>query len=282
MIRLRQLFPYLIAPLLLLAAAIFAPQIAPCDPYAQDLGMALRAPDGAHLLGTDRYGRDVLSRVILGAQTTICTSLLLVTAVAAIGCLIGALAGLRGGRTGALLMRIADSFLAFPEMVFAIAAAGALGGGLVHAALALALIGWPKYARLARSLVMPLRSQPYIEAARMNGTGTCGMLWHHVLPNMAGPVIVTAVLDIGSTIMQLAGLSFLGLGAQPPLAEWGAMMNSGRSMLQAAPWTILAPGGAIFFTVSAFNILGDALRDWLDPKQATQKHSKQKQMEEAT
>ena len=161
-------------------------------------------------------------------------------------------------------MRISDLCLAFPQMVFAIAAAGALGGGLFNAALALAFIGWSKYARIARSLVLTVRSTDYIEAARISGARTHNIILRHILPNIAGTIIVTAALDIGTIIMELAGLSFLGLGAQPPTAELGAMMNNGRSMLQTAPWLILAPGFAIFIIVSAFNMLGDKLRDVLD------------------
>ncbi|HCB94142.1 MAG TPA: nickel ABC transporter permease subunit NikC [Selenomonas sp.] len=263
----RPLKPYLFFAGIVILAAIFAPFLAPCDPYAQNLGSALSPPSGDNLLGTDRYGRDLFSRVILGAQTTICASLLLLLVIFSVGSFIGAVCGISGGKIDAFLMRLSDVFLAFPQMVFAIAAAAALGGGLFNAAAALAVIGWPKYARIARGLTLTIRGMPYMEAARMAGTGRLGILWHHVLPNIAGPVLVTAALDIGTIIMELAGLSFLGLGAQPPTAEWGAMMNNGRSMLQTAPWVILAPGTAIFITVSVFNLLGDKLRDVMDPKQ---------------
>ena len=236
------------------------------DPYAQDLSRALMPPNDVNWLGTDRYGRDVLSRVIVGSQTTLCASLLLLASIVTIGSAIGAIGGLLGGRLDTFLMRMSDVFLAFPQMVFAIAAAGALGGGLFNAALALALIGWTKYARLSRGLVLTLRSMPYINSARMSGASSTAILLDHVLPNIAGPILVTAALDLGTIIMELAGLSFLGLGAMPPTAEWGAMMNNGRSMLQTAPWMILSPGAAIFLTVSIFNLLGDKLRDVLDPK----------------
>ncbi len=263
----RSLRPYLFLAGIVILVAIFAPFLAPCDPYAQNLGNALSPPSGDNLLGTDRYGRDLFSRVILGAQTTICASLLLLLVIFSLGSFIGAVCGISGGKIDAFLMRLSDVFLAFPQMVFAIAAAAALGGGLFNAAAALAVIGWPKYARIARGLTLTIRGMPYMEAARMAGTGRFGILWHHVMPNIAGPVLVTAALDIGTIIMELAGLSFLGLGAQPPVAEWGAMMNNGRSMLQTAPWVILAPGTAIFITVSVFNLLGDKLRDVMDPKQ---------------
>ena len=253
--------------LLVVGVAVFAPLLTPHDPYAQDLGKALSAPDAVNILGTDRYGRDLLSRVIMGSQTTLCASLLLLFTIASAGSLVGAVCGYLGGRVDTFLMRLSDVFLAFPQMVFAIAAAAALGGGLLNAALALAVIGWPKYARVARGLTLTIRAMPYMEAAKMGGSSTPSIIFHHVLPNIAGPVLVTAALDIGTIIMELAGLSFLGLGAQPPTAEWGAMMAGGRSMLQTAPWVILAPGAAIFVTVAVFNLLGDKLRDVLDPKQ---------------
>ncbi|MBR4695360.1 MAG: ABC transporter permease [Selenomonadaceae bacterium] len=263
----RPLLPYLALAGLVLAVAVFAPLLTPYDPNAQNLEGALAAPNRMNLLGTDRYGRDLLSRVIMGSRTTLCASLLLLLTIATVGSLIGAVCGYKGGRLDILLMRMSDVFLAFPQMVFAVAAAGALGGGLGNAVAALAVIGWPKYARVARGLALTIRSMPYIEAARMAGTGNAGMLWRHVLPNIAGPIVVTAALDLGTIIMELAGLSFLGLGAQPPTAEWGAMMSNGRSMLQTAPWVILAPGTAIFLTVAVFNLLGDKLRDVMDPRQ---------------
>lgn len=252
--------------LLLLLAAAFAPYLAPCDPYEQDLGNALKPPSAAHLLGTDRYGRDMLSRVIVGAQTTIFSALLLVVVITAVGSAVGVLCGYRGGKVDAFLMRTSDVFLAFPGMVFAIAVASVLSGGVLNAVLALACISWPKYARIARGQVMAIKNAPYIAAAKLAGSGTGKILLRHVAPNIAGPVIVTAVLDIGTMIMEIAGLSFLGLGAAPPMAEWGSMMSNGRSMLQTSPWVILAPGCAIFLTVMLFNLVGDTVRDMLDPR----------------
>ena len=264
--RYRPLIPYLILAGLLIFTAIFAPFLTPYDPYVQDLEGALSPPNTENLLGTDRYGRDILSRVIMGSQTTLCASLLLLLTISTVGSLIGAICGYKGGKLDMVLMRMSDVFLAFPQMVFAVAAAGALGGGLFNAAAALAIIGWPKYARISRGLVLTIRSMPYFDAAKMAGTNSAAMLMNHVFPNIAGPVLVTAALDIGTIIMELAGLSFLGLGAMPPTAEWGAMMNNGRSMLQTAPWVILAPGSAIFITVAIFNLLGDKIRDVMNPK----------------
>ena len=258
----KKLFPYVAAAGVLIFVAVFAEFLTPFDPYAQDLSHALAPPDSINLLGTDRYGRDVLSRVIVGSQTTLCASLLLLATISIVGSLIGAICGYCGGRLDVFLMRLSDIFLAFPQMVFAIAAAGALGGGLLNAAAALAIIGWPKYARIARGLVLTIRTMPYLDAAKMSGSSSAKILFAHVMPNIAGTLLVTAALDIGTIIMELAGLSFLGLGAMPPTAEWGAMMNNGRSMLQTAPWIILAPGTAIFITVATFNLLGDKLRDY--------------------
>lgn len=258
---------YGLSILLLLVLAATAPYIVPHDPYAQSLEAALKVPDGTHWLGTDRYGRDIFSRVLVGAQTTIFSALLLLVVISVFGSFIGIVSGYYGGRIDTVLMRIADVFLAFPEMVFAVAVAAALGGGILNAAGALALVAWPKYARLARGLVFTVRHMPYIAVAKMNGTKNIAIMRKHILPNIAGPVLVTAALDMGTIIMELAGLSFLGLGAMPPMAEWGAMMNNGRSMIQTAPWVVLSPGGAIFLTVAIFNLFGDSVRDYLDPKQ---------------
>lgn len=248
-------------------AAIFAPYITPYDPYEQNLSKALLAPCKEFLLGTDRYGRDMLSRVIMGSQSTIFSALLLVLVITLAGSIVGIICGYLGGKTDAFLMRISDIFLAFPGMVFAIAVASVMKGGIMNAVVALAFISWPKYARIARSQVLTIKSTPYIAAAKLAGSGTFKIIWKHIIPNIAGPVIVTAVLDIGTMMMEIAGLSFLGLGATPPTAEWGSMMSNGRSMLQTSPWIILAPGCAIFLTVMIFNLLGDTVRDALDPKQ---------------
>lgn len=258
-------FGLLAGALLLLAA--FGPVLTPYDPYEQDLSNALLPPGPAHLLGTDRYGRDMLSRVIVGARTTVYSALLLVTIVTVVGSAVGIGCGYRGGKMDSFLMRVSDVFLAFPGMVFAIAAASVMGGGIMNAVIALVCISWPKYARVARSQVMVVKNMPYIAAAKMSGSGTGKIIWKHIVPNIAGPLVITAVLDIGTMIMEIAGLSFLGLGAAPPTAEWGSMMSDGRSMLQTSPWVVLSPGCAIFLTVVIFNLAGDAVRDVLDPRQ---------------
>lgn len=260
----KKLLKIMLPSIILLLIALISPVIVPYDPYAQDLNMALQSPSADHWLGTDRYGRDVFSRVLVGGQVTLFSALFLVMVIAGVGSFIGMVCGYYGGKIDMMLMRCSDLFLAFPEMVFAVAVAGVLGGGIMNAILALALIAWPKYARLARSQVLTVRNNTYIEAAVVCGAKTRHMIWRHILPNIAGPIIVTAFLDIGTIVMELAGLSFLGLGAMPPTAEWGAMMNNGRSMIQTAPWMVLAPGMAIFVSVAIFNSLGDKLRDMLD------------------
>ena len=178
----------------------------------------------------------------------------------------GVLCGYLGGRVDALIMRISDICLAFPGLVFALAIAALLNGGLQNAVLALAVISWPKYARIARSQTLTLKNMDYIAAARLAGDTSVQLVLRHILPNCAGPILVTAMLDIGTMMMELAGLSFLGLGAMPPTAELGNMMSTGRSMLQTYPWVIFGPGIAIFAAVAVFNLLGDAVRDFLDPR----------------
>ena len=231
--------------------------------------MALRAPGPGHLLGTDRYGRDLLSRIIMGGQSSIFSTFALVTLVSVIGTSVGVACGWRGGVLDTVLMRASDVFLAFPGLVFALAVAGVLGGGMQNAVIALAAISWPKYARIARGLTLAQKDATYLAAARLSACTDAQLIFRHILHNIVGPILVTAMLDIGTMMMELAGLSFLGLGAQPPLAEWGSMMSGNRNLLQTAPWTILAPGVAIFVTVMIFNLLGDTIRDWIDPAHRT-------------
>lgn len=253
--------------------AVFGEWLTPHDPYAQELSQTLAAPSGEHLLGCDRFGRDLLSRVITGTQTTIFSAFVLVAGICILGTVVGVIAGYVGGWMDTVLMRISDIFLAFPEMVFAISVAGVIQGGIWAAVIAVGLIAWPRYARIARSQVLAMKHNTYISAAKLSGCRWHQMVFRHIFPNILGPIVVTAALDIGAMIMNLAGLSFLGLGAKPPIAEWGSMMSESRSSLQTAPWTILAPGIAIFVTVLIFNLLGDTVRDILDPKQKRRKLS---------
>ena len=251
---------------LLVLIAIFGEHLCPYDPYLQDLRNAKAAPSLAHIFGTDRYGRDMLSRLIIGAKASILSTLLLVSVITIIGTSIGIICGWSGNRLDTILMRISDIFLAFPGLVFALALAAVLGGGIHNAVIALAAISWPKYARIARSQTLSQKDSLYLDAARISGCSTFTLIMRHILPNIFGPILVTAMLDIGTMMMELAGLSFLGLGAKPPVAEWGSMMSDTRNLLTTQPWVTLSPGFAIFLSVAVFNLLGDSIRDWLDPK----------------
>ena len=257
---------FLVLAAILLLVTIFAGRIVPYDPYAQDLSKSMMPPSAEHLMGTDRYGRDMFSRVIVGAQVSIFSTLALVGVISVFGTIVGTLCGYYGGAVDSIVMRISDVCLAFPGLVFALAIAALLGGGGGNAVIALAVISWPKYARVARSQTLALKNVPFVLAARLSGCTSLQMILRHILPNILGPILVTAMLDIGTMMMELAGLSFLGLGAQPPTAEWGNMMSGGRSMLQTYPWLVLSPGLAIFVTVVIFNLLGDTVRDYMDPK----------------
>ena len=258
------LFAALAATLLLIT--IFAKYICPYDPYAQDLSQAMQPPGATHLMGTDTYGRDMLSRVLIGAQTSISSTFALVAIITVFGTIVGIFCGYYGGVVDSVMMRISDICLAFPGLVFAMAVAAILNGGVQNAVIALALISWPKYSRIARSQTLSMKSLPYMQAAQLAGDSALQMIVRHVLPNIVGPILVTSMLDIGTMMMEIAGLSFLGLGAQPPVAGWGSMMSSGRSMLQTYPWIVLSPGLAIFVSVVIFNLLGDTIRDYMDPK----------------
>lgn len=261
-------FTFLAAALMLVV--VFAEYLCPYDPNAQIFG-TLEPPSAAHPAGTDRFGRDMLSRILVGLQTSVLSTLVLVIIITVAGTVIGVLCGHSGGITDTLMMRVSDVCLAFPGLVFALAIAALLNGGLQNAVLALALISWPKYARIARSQTLALESTDYIAAARLAGDTPAQIIMRHILPNSAGPVLVTAMLDIGTMMMELAGLSFLGLGAMPPTAELGNMMSGGRSMLQTYPWVIIGPGIAIFIAVVIFNLLGDTVRDYLDPRNSRRK-----------
>ena len=250
----------------LLLITIFAKYICPYDPYAQDLTQAMQPPSAAHLMGTDTYGRDMLSRVLIGAQTSISSTFALVAIITVFGTVVGIFCGYYGGIVDSVMMRISDVCLAFPGLVFAMAVAAILDGGVRNAVIALALISWPKYSRIARGQSLSIKNLPYMQASQLAGDSVLQMIFRHVLPNIAGPILVTSMLDIGTMMMEIAGLSFLGLGAQPPVAEWGSMMSSGRSMLQTYPWIVLSPGLAIFVSVVIFNLLGDTIRDYMDPK----------------
>ena len=260
------MFFFLFLAVILVLVSFFADQIVPYDPYAQDLGLSRQPPSPAHFMGTDQYGRDVFSRVVVGAKASVFSTLVLVCVTSVFGTVTGTLCGYFGREIDSVVMRISDVCLAFPGLVFALAIAALLGGGMSNAVIALAVISWPKYARVARGQTLALKNSDFVAVAKLAGDNSAQMILRHILPNILGPILVTAMLDIGTMMMELAGLSFLGLGAQPPVAEWGNMMSGGRSMLQTYPWLVLSPGVAIFLTVVTFNLLGDTVRDYMDPK----------------
>lgn len=264
-VRIRLVIFGILAGLLVICSA-FSQYLTPYDPYLQDLSIAKAAPSALHLLGTDRYGRDMLSRVIAGSRASVFSTLLLVAVITVVGTTVGVICGWQGGVVDAFLMRLSDIFLAFPGLVFALAVAGSLGGGLQNAIIALAAISWPKYARIARSQTLAQKETTWIRAVKLSGSGTLKIILKHILPNILGPILVTSMLDIGTMMMELAALSFLGLGAKPPIPEWGSMMSDTRSLMTISPWITFSPGIAIFLSVMIFNLLGDTIRDYADPK----------------
>lgn len=252
--------------LCLLLIAIAAPVIAPYDPTHAAMKDAFLEPGAQHLFGTDKLGRDCFSRVLYGARASLTGVLVLVASVFVVGTTMGVVSGYFGGKVDMVIMRISDMMISFPGMILAIAIAGIMGGSLVNAVFALTIVSWTKYARLSRSMVLKVKRRDFVEAAIVNG-GTPGhILWVHILPNILPMMVITAAADIGALMMELAGLSFLGFGSQPPAPEWGLMLNEGRQQLQTAPWLMFFPGLAIFATVVVFNLWGDNLRDVLDPR----------------
>lgn len=252
--------------LVLIAIAFAAPVLAPYDPTHAAMKDAFLEPGAQHLFGTDKLGRDCFSRVLYGARASLSGVLFLVASVFIVGTSMGVISGYFGGKVDMVIMRISDMMISFPGMILAIAIAGIMGGSLVNAVFALTIVSWTKYARLSRSMVLKVKRRDFVEAAIVNG-GTPGhILWVHILPNILPMMVITAAADIGALMMELAGLSFLGFGSQPPAPEWGLMLNEGRQQLQTAPWLMFFPGLAIFVTVVVFNLWGDNLRDVLDPR----------------
>jgi peptide/nickel transport system permease protein len=251
---------------LLSLAAVLAPLLAPHNPNAVDAVNKLAAPSLDHPLGTDHLGRDNLSRLLFGARLTIGTAVVASAAVAGIGIVLGVLAGYFGGVVDAVISRVIDILLAFPTFLVALAVTGALGPGLGHVAISLIVVWWARYARIVRSAVIAERAKPYVEAARAVGTPRSRTVVSHVLPNIIAPVVVLTTLDTGDLLLGISALSFLGLGVQPPAAEWGAMLSEARTYLSSDPLLMLWPGLALFLMVLGFNLLGDGLRDVLDPR----------------
>lgn len=253
--------------LLLILITVLAPVIAPYNPLEAVMRDANAAPSAAHLFGTDKLGRDVLSRILYGASYSLTSVLFLVFLIFVVGTFLGVITGYFGGIVDTVIMRFADMMISFPGVILAIAIAGILGGSLVNAMIAMLCVTWTKYARLSRSMVLKIKKRDFVDAAIVSGGSSTHILWVHILPNILPLMVITAAADIGAMMMELAGLSFLGFGSQPPAPEWGLMLNEGRQQLQTAPWLMIFPGLAIFITVVVFNLWGDSLRDVLDPRQ---------------
>ncbi len=252
--------------LVLLLTGLLAPLLAPYDPYAQDLSITFHPPSFAHLFGTDEYGRDMFSRVLYGARLSQLEIIVSVGMALAIGVPLGMISGYMGGLTDQVILWFIDLLYAFPGIVLAILIVAILGPGLFDSLVAISIFAIPVYTRLARNLTLSLKRMEYIEAARALGAGPGRILYHHILRNAAVPILVQATLTAGDVVLTASGLSFLGLGAQPPLAEWGAMMAQGRNFLGVATYLTFFPGAAITITALGLNLLGDGLRDRLDPR----------------
>jgi peptide/nickel transport system permease protein len=248
--------------------ALFAPLLAPFDPNAQVIAQRLQAPSALHWFGTDGFGRDLLSRVIYGARPTLLLVSLILVLTIPVGLLVGITAGYVGGWTERVLMRITDIFLSLPNLVIALALVAMLGPGLMNGALALALTSWPPFARQARAETLALRRSDYLAAARMQGITGLRLMFGHILPLCLPTAVVRAALSLGGIILSAAGLGFLGMGVQPPTAEWGSMVAEGSKVIFDQWWVAAAPGGAILFASLAFNLTGDGLRDRLDTRHA--------------
>lgn len=259
----RKMLVLLALVLALTAFSLAAPLLTPNDPTATNAAHMNEGPSTRFPLGTDRYGRCVCSRVMMGGRTTILSAAALVAVTFVIGTALGMLAGYYGGVPDTLVMRLADIMLSFPQMVLAIAVAGILGGGMGNAMLAMGVTGWTLYARLARAQVMKLKNAPYVCAARLSACGDGTILLKYLLPSIIGPMAVNAATQLGVMMVGIAGLSFLGIGVQEPYAEWGSMIAQGRAYIQLNPWPVLAPAAATAITVMLFNYLGDCVRDYV-------------------
>ena len=256
----------------LIVLAVLAPLIATQDPYLQNLQAVLQPPTWAHFFGTDEVGRDVFSRIVYGSRITLTIIALVAVIVGPIGLAVGTLAGYFGGWFDTVLMRITDIFLSFPSLILSLAFVAALGAGLENAIVAIALTSWPPIARLARAETLTLRGADYVSAAKLQGASAARIIWKQIVPMCMPSVLVRLTLSMATVILTAAGLGFLGLGAQPPLPEWGAMIAIGRRYMLESWWLVAFPGGAILCVSLAFNLIGDGLRDALDPKQRKGRH----------
>lgn len=253
----------------LIAVGVLAPLVAPFDPIAQDPYHRLQAPSATHPMGTDEFGRDVLSRVVFGARISMRIGLICISIALTAGTAMGLLSGYCGGIADTVVMRVVDVMLAFPSILLAIAIVAVTGPGIDNVMVAVSIVLVPQFARLVRAAALTVRETAYVQASRALGAGDLRIALATVLPNCLAPLIVQASLSLATAILDAAGLSFLGLGAQPPTPEWGAMLNGGRDLLLTAPWVMTFPGLAIFTVALGLNLLGDGLRDILDPKRLT-------------
>ncbi|MCL6478455.1 MAG: ABC transporter permease [Peptococcaceae bacterium] len=250
----------------IIVLAVAAPLLSPCDPNGVKVEDRLQTPGEHNLMGTDGFGRDILSRVIYGARFSLTLAVVVVAVNFVLGLLIGSVAGYFGGFIDEFIMRIVDVLMAFPNIILALCIVGVLGPTIQNLIIALVILGWVGYARIARGLVLSVKEQVFISAARALGAGSGYIILRHVIPNVIPPLIVLATLHVGHTILSVAALSFLGLGVQPPTPEWGAMLNEGKQFVFTHPHVMVFPGLAITVTVFAFNVLGEGLRDILDPR----------------
>ena len=263
----KQFMFFFFLSVIIILAAVFAPVITKgVDPLEGNIADALLAPGKDHIFGTDKMGRDIFTRVIYGARASLLSTFGVVLLIFLIGTAIGVIAGCFGGIVDAVLMRIADMMVAFPGLVLALAVAGIIGSSMKNAIIAITLVSWTKYARLARSLVLQIKDRDYVSAAVVSGSRITHIIRAYMLPNALPILIITAATDVGSMMLGLAAFSFLGFGAKPPTPEWGYMLNEGRGLMQNAPWMMIFPGLAIFLVVIVFNMLGDSLRDIMDPR----------------
>jgi peptide/nickel transport system permease protein len=251
---------------LFLLAALLAPLLSPTDPLAQNVAKGLRPPSAEFPLGTDKLGRDILSRLLYGARISLLVGLSVVFGAGLIGTLVGLFAGSLGGWADEIVMRVTDIFFAFPALILAMAVAAALGPSLQNALIAIVVVTWPVYARLVRGQVLGLKARDFILAARATGVPEGRIVLRHLLPNSLAPLLVQASFDLGGAILSVAGLSFIGFGAQPPIPEWGVMVSEGRNYVATQWWLATCPAVAILLVVAGFNLLGDGLRDLLDPR----------------
>ena len=255
-----------VAAIAIILVGILAPVIATHSPYESNLHDAFIAPNSEHIFGTDKLGRDIFSRVIYGTRISLSAALILVILIFTIGTTLGVIAGYFGGIIDTIIMRISDMMISFPGMVLAIAMAGIMGASVKNAIIAITVVSWTKYARLSRSLVLKIKETDYIRAAKVTGCKTIHIITRHIIPNIISTLIITATTDIGTMILELSALSFLGFGAQSPQAEWGLMLNEGRAYMVDCPWLMIYPGLAICIVVIVYNLLGDNLRDILDSR----------------